>query len=140
MRFRRRLSPEARVDLVPMIDVVFQLVVFFMVSSTFMMTPGIEIILPSSTTAEPVLMGEMVVTIVSTDEIYLNRDRYTLESFDQVLAGISEERREEIKSVVIEGDRTVTYELMISTLDLFRKHGFTGINLRLREDATGSEP
>ena len=46
MRFRRRLTPEARVDLIPMIDVVFQLVVFFMVSSTFMLTPGIKLALP----------------------------------------------------------------------------------------------
>ena len=123
-----------------MIDVVFQLVVFFMVTSTFMMTPGIGLVLPSSTTTEPVLMGEMVVTIVSADEIYLNRDRYTLESFDEALAGISEDKREEIKSVVIEGDEMVTYELMISTLDLLRKSGFTGINLRLREDAANPEP
>ena len=139
MRFRRRLSPEARVDLIPMIDVVFQLVVFFMVTSTFMMTPGINLVLPSSTTAEPVLMSEIVVTIASRDEIYINRERYSLRSLEDALFDISNEEKDDIQSVIIEGDENVTYDLMISVLDVLRKRGFTGINLKLREDAAGSD-
>jgi biopolymer transport protein ExbD len=134
MRFRRRLSPEAKVDLIPMIDVVFQLVVFFMVTSTFMLTPGIGLVLPTSTTAEPVIMSELVVTVVSPDEIYINRDKYGLRTFEQALADISALTKDEIESVIIEGDEMITYELMITVLDLLRKRGFTGINLRLRED------
>lgn len=136
MRFRRRLTPEARVDLIPMIDVVFQLVVFFMVTSTFMMTPGIKLELPSSTTAEPVIMTEMVVTIASEDEIYLNRDGYSLEGFNDALAGLSEERKDDIESVILEADESVSYELMITVLDILRRNGFTGVSLKLREDAT----
>jgi len=60
MRFRRKLTTRATVELVPLIDVVFQLVIFFMVSTTFILTPGISIILPGSTTAEPVLMTKLV--------------------------------------------------------------------------------
>jgi biopolymer transport protein ExbD len=134
MRFRRRLSPEAKVDLIPMIDVVFQLVVFFMVTSTFMLTPGISLVLPTSTTAEPVIMSELVVTVVSPDEIYINRDKYGLRTFEQALTDISALTKDEIESVIIEGDEMITYELMITVLDLLRKRGFTGINLRLRED------
>ena len=78
MHFRRRLSPNANVDLVPMIDVVFQLVVFFMVSSTFVLTPGIAIDLPASSSTEPIVINRLVVTVVSQDEIYLNRDRVPL--------------------------------------------------------------
>jgi biopolymer transport protein ExbD len=119
-----------------MIDVVFQLVVFFMVTSTFMMTPGIKLVLPSSTTAEPVIMTEMVVTIAAEDEIYLNRDGYSLEGFDDALADLSEERKDEIESVILEADESVSYELMITVLDVLRRNGFTGVSLKLREDAT----
>ena len=72
MRFKRRLMPQANVDLVPMIDVVFQLVIFFMVSTTFILTPGISLVLPGSTTSEPVVMTKFVVTVISENEIYLN--------------------------------------------------------------------
>lgn len=125
--------PQANVNLIPMIDVVFQLVIFFMVSTTFIVNPGIPLVLPGSTTAEPVVMTKLVVTIVSRDEIYLNKDRRNLESLPEALREISGEERNHIKTVVVEGDRTVSYELMIQVLDVLRKAGFKGVNLRTRQ-------
>ena len=135
MRFKRRLKPTATVELVPMIDVVFQLVVFFMVSSTFIVTPGISLTLPESSTAEPVVMGRLVVTIVSEDEIYLNKEAYSLENLESAL-GRFEERRErgELRTVIVEADRSVSYSLMVKTLDTLRRGGFEGVNLRMREE------
>jgi biopolymer transport protein ExbD len=52
MRFRKSLTTRTNVELIPLIDVVFQLVVFFMVSTTFILTPGISLILPGSDTSE----------------------------------------------------------------------------------------
>jgi len=134
MRFRRRLTPEARVDLIPMIDVVFQLVIFFMVTSTFMMTPGINLQFPASTTTEPVLMANVVVTVASPDEIYINRDRYSLASFEEALGGLDEQERSEIDTIVIEGDREVSYDLLVKVLDRLRRYGFDSVSLRLLED------
>ena len=140
MQFKRRLTPEARVDLIPMIDVVFQLVIFFMVTSTFMMTPGINLNFPASTTTEPVLMTNIVVTVASQDEIYINRDRYTLASFEDALAGLDEQERAGIDSMVIEGDREVSYDLLVKVLDRLRLYGFTSVSLRLLEDKTAVSP
>jgi len=134
MQFKRRLKPTATVEIVPLIDVVFQLVVFFMVTSTFILTPGIALTLPDSSSAEPVVMSRLVVTIAAEDEIYLNKDRYTLDSFEQALGELTQ--REElsgIQTIVVEGDQTVSYSLMIHVLDMLRMHGFEGVNLRMRE-------
>jgi biopolymer transport protein ExbD len=133
MRFKRRLSPQANVNLIPMIDVVFQLVVFFMVSTTFIITPGISLVLPDSSTSEPVLMSRLVITVISRDEVYLNKERYTLAGLDESLAALSEDERGQIKTVVLEGDRGVSYSLMVEVLDTLRRNGFKGINLRTRE-------
>jgi biopolymer transport protein ExbD len=132
MTFRRRLKPTATVDLIPMIDVVFQLVVFFMVSSTFLLTPGISIELPDSSTAEPVVMTRLVVTVASEQEIYLNRERHSLGSLEQGLAAFRE--KESIETVIIEGDENVSYSLMVRLLDILRSGGFTGITLRTMEE------
>ncbi len=135
MKFKRRLKPTATVELVPMIDVVFQLVVFFMVSSTFILTPGISLTLPESSTAEPVVMGKLIVTIVSEDEIYLNKERYSLEGLDEALEDLKErQERGEIRTVVVEGDRSVSYSLMVRTLDSLRRGGFEGVNLRMNDE------
>lgn len=132
MTFKRRLKPTASVDLIPMIDVVFQLVVFFMVSSTFLLTPGITIELPDSSTAEPVVMTRLVVSVVSDQEIYLNRERFSLESLSE---GVSSFRdKEAVEAVIIEGDSGVSYSLMVRLLDILRENGFTGITLRTMEE------
>jgi len=143
MQFRRRLSRNANVDLIPMIDVVFQLVVFFMVSSTFIMTPGINLDLPGSTSSEPVVVTRTVVSVVSSDEVYLNRERFTLQELDLALrtASATDTQGElgpgeeaPMRSVVIEADRSVSYELMVQVLDVLRRNGYRGVNLRTRED------
>ena len=89
MKFQRRLKPQATVDLVPMIDIVFQLVVFFMVSTTFIITPGIGLTFPASTTAEPIVMTKMVVTVKSREEIYLNQERINISLLEERLAAIA---------------------------------------------------
>ncbi len=133
MVFKRRLKPEAKVDLIPMIDVIFQLVVFFMVSSTFIITPGISLEFPDSTTAEPVVMTNLIVTIVSEDELYLNDELSSVSSLSEMLGSLPGSSSEEIQNVVIEGDRRASYSLMVDVLDVLRESGFTGINLRMRE-------
>lgn len=135
MRFRRRLSPNANVDLVPMIDVVFQLVVFFMVSSTFVMTPGIALDLPESTSSEAVVLNRLVVTVVSPGEIYVNRDRVTLEELDVRLAETRVDAESgEALSAVLEGDSQVPYETLVAVLDVLRRNGYRGIALRTLQE------
>jgi len=134
MRFERRLKTRTTVDLVPLIDVVFQLVIFFMVSTTFILTPGISLVLPSSTTSEPVVMTKLVMTVVSKDEIYLNKEKYGIEGLGRRLSELTAEEKEEIKTVVVEGDERVSYTLLVEVLDVLRMNGFKGVNLKTRRE------
>lgn len=131
MQFRRRHNPKATVDLVPMIDVVFQLVVFFMVSTTFDLTPGIKLDFPESATAEQVVMNQLVVSVKGENELYLNKERLNnLQELDTLLASIDEDIQEEMNSIVLEGDKTVSYDFLVQILDVLRKNGFKGVNLK----------
>jgi len=135
MQFKRRLKPTATVDIVPLIDVVFQLVVFFMVSSTFILTPGISLTLPEASSAEQTVLTRLVVNIAAADPIYLNKEQYSLETLEEALEQFSQrEELREIQTVVVEGDQSVSYSLMVRVLDTLRQHGFEGVNLRMREE------
>jgi len=134
MQFKRRLKARTVVDLVPMIDVVFQLILFFLVSTTFAILPGITLQLPASSTAEPTAMTRLTISVVNRDEIYLNKDRVSLAELGQRLSQLSEAERAEIKSVTLEADRSISYGLTISVLDVLRKSGFRGINLHTLEE------
>jgi len=133
VRFKRRLEERSVVDLVPMIDVVFQLILFFLVSTTFAILPGITLQLPQSATAEPTAMTRLAVAVVSRDEVYLNKDKMTLDQLGKRLQSLTSAEREQIKSVTLEADRSVSYGLTIEILDILRQSGFRGINLHTLE-------
>jgi biopolymer transport protein ExbD len=78
-------------------------------------------------------MSKLTITVISRDEIYLNKERCDIYGLDSRLSKITEEERNEIRTVVIEGDEGVSYQLMVDVLDILRKNKFTGVNLRTRE-------
>lgn len=136
MRRARRGRLAASIDMVPMIDVVFQLILFFMVSTTMIVTPGIGLLFPVSSTAEKVAMTRMVVTVLSRDEIYLNRENVDIPKLQTRLSEIAKQEEKEPtkvqKTIVVEADKAVPYDLLIEVLDSLRKNGYKGINLRTR--------
>lgn len=127
VHFQRRLQPNVRPDLVPMIDVVFQLVIFFMLSSTLVTRTGLELELPGATSAQETVSSPITLTIVSSDEVYLGDEQLTLAALDALLQENPE--RFEDRVISIEADTALPYGTMITVLDILRTNGFRGANL-----------
>lgn len=127
---QRRLQVNSTPNLIPLIDVILQLVVFFMITTTFTRTPGINLKLPQSSTSEASKTSELVITVVSHDEIYVNTDKYEFATFDQIMAGYTKEERDKFADVIIQGDENIPYQLLVNVLDVLRKNGFNGANLK----------
>jgi biopolymer transport protein ExbD len=133
MRFRRKFEPQAAVNLVPMVDVVFQLVLFFLVSTTLALVPGIRLKLPASGTTERVPIRQLVVTVASATELWLNNEPVASASeLNARLAAMSEDDRTALESVIIEADQQVPYGLMVEVLDALRRNGLKDVGLRTR--------
>lgn len=127
VHFKRRLQPNVTVDLVPMIDVVFQLVIFFMLSSTLITRTGLELDLPDARSSQDTVTSSVTLSVVSRDEIYLGDQRYTLGELESLLADNREEYQD--RSIAIEADTTLPYGTMVAVLDVLRLNGFRGANL-----------
>jgi biopolymer transport protein ExbD len=115
--------------MIPMIDVVFQLILFFLVSTTFAMLPAINLNLPESSTAETTEVHALSVTIINRDEVYFNKDRISLSNLESFLINMMQTDQTEIQSVTLEADESVSYGLIIEVLDILRKNDFQNINL-----------
>lgn len=73
MRFKRKIFLEkGQLDLAPLIDVVFLLLIFFMLTSSFIFQPGIRVNLPKAVTSEVLHRDVLVVTISKDNKVYLN--------------------------------------------------------------------
>jgi len=124
-----RLKTRSTADLVPMIDVVFQLVIFFMISSVFNVAPGIALQLPESETSDNIPQTPLVITVVSDQECYVNKDQGTLEALPLML----ENQEYTGKSVILQGNSELPYQLLITAMDKLRLAGFESISLKTVE-------
>lgn len=129
MKFQRRLKPQVLVDLTPLIDIVFQLVVFFMVSSVFNTSPGIELELPESTSTTSVAITELVITVENRETVYLNEKVYNMDSLGEAVAGFEFDPSDEGENVVLESAKDIPYQMIISILDILRNNGYEAVNL-----------
>ena len=118
-------------DLIPMIDIVFQLILFFLVSTTFALLPGITVQLPESSTAEGGETRGLIITFSADGGIWFNDKAVTLEELHQeLLAFDTESVPREQYPIQLEADALVTNGTIVQLFDLLRKNGFSAVNLR----------
>lgn len=118
--YRARLSPT--LDLTPMVDVVFLLIIFFMVSTTFItLESGLPVDLPQATTAEGQPEGLPTVTINADGQIFLAGAIVTEEDLVGLLRSVLAES--EAETVVLRADQSVPHGLTVRVMDAIKRAG-----------------
>lgn len=135
MTIERRLKPQINIDLTPLIDIIFQLVIFFMISSTFKTAPGIELQLPDSGTATAITITELSVVAVSEDEVYVNKTRTTAQGAESVIRLELEGKQVDEVQAVLEAGAEAPYQLVVTLLDSLRRNGVDSVGLSTRTAA-----
>ncbi len=142
MTFRRRREyKRARIEIIPMIDTMFFLLVFFMLSSLALTKlRGLPVNLPQASTAEKANSLDMTVTIDKDQHIFVNKTPVTLDDLSAMLvqaAGGSDVDLSKA-SVVINSDKTVPYGVVISCIDAARSVGIVHFPLATAPEGKGS--
>ena len=75
MRFKKRLKANVRIDMTPMIDAVFLLLIFFMITSSIIKDPSININMPKAASSESQPDKDLVVTLSKDGALYLNETK-----------------------------------------------------------------
>ena len=132
----RRLSPKIGVDMTPLIDVILQLIIFFMITTTFRAAPGISLDLPGSRTAQSVSSSALHVVVMTENEIYVEKTRTDLEGLPAVLKQRVTGSDSSSVRAVLEGRSSASYQLIISVLDAFRMNGIENVGLITRKEKT----
>ena len=70
---------ESSIDLTPMLDVVFIMLIFFIVTSSFVKEPGVELFKPQATTQEECLRGTIIFAVDGRGDIHYNKNKVPLE-------------------------------------------------------------
>lgn len=134
MKFAVARRPDPLLDITPMIDIVFQLVLFFMVSTTFVNSPGIQVDLPRSS-AQTVIAEKKDVNIWMTcgtrleggacgdGAIYVGEDPVSEAELEDVLQDAADEDPSTL--VVIKADKGVQHGRVVTVMDMARARGLS---------------
>lgn len=133
MRFKRHMKLEhglRQIDIAPLIDMVFQLLIFFMLTSSFVMQPGIKVNLPKAVTSEAVKYENIEIVVSSENVIYLNGKVITMDEL-KVLLRQGAKRKQ---SVLIKSDRRASLGRVVEIWDTARDLGLTQINIATNQE------
>ena len=132
MRLRsKRASIRSNVDMTPMIDIVFQLILFFLVSTTFAILPGIKLKLPSSRTSEGTSYQGITITADADGLLFFNEKEVAIDELghELVMYDTGDVKKDQFP-VSLEADSEVTNGTIVKIFDVIRESGYAVINLR----------
>jgi biopolymer transport protein ExbD len=134
MAFRKKKRAEVRIEITPMVDVVFLLLIFFMISTSFIDTSAIGINLPQASTGTPDKEREEVRVYLEEDgTIHLNDREVDMEELKKQLRTYAKDA--ETASFKLLADQEVRHGRVITVVDLARDNGFGTLAIATRKTA-----
>ena len=109
-------------DLTPMIDVVFQLLIFFMVTAVFAITPGLDIKLPEAEEAQAPEKENLFIVVDQDGNMKLNHKSVTFATLKEDLQ-VKRRILDNTTMIIIQGDERSTHGQIVQVMDIARQVG-----------------
>ncbi|MFC1611465.1 ExbD/TolR family protein [Myxococcota bacterium] len=120
---RRRRSRITEVNITPLIDVVFNLLIFFLITTTFVQNPGIDVDLPRATDAPVQPQADSVIIAVTANGRLIHEGRAI--SDDELEHRLREHHKVRQNAIVIiQADKATSHGKVVEVMDLARRVGF----------------
>jgi len=140
VNFRRTRSEEVSVNLTPLIDVVFLLLIFFMVSTTFTRETQLKVDLPQAASGDPsesTSVQQIEVTIAANGEVAINDKALMAPGLGTIKAALQRESGGDMNlPVIITADAQTPHQSVITAMDAAGQLGFSRLRLTTSEMGT----
>jgi biopolymer transport protein ExbD len=139
MNFNRRRTEDPEINVTSLIDVVLLLVIFFMVSSTFIQDGRLRIQLPQSSAQPERRPADPIVIVVGPDGSYRVNDRALVNNTSATLRAALEKVAPEAKGqpVTIRADARASHQSVVTAMDVAGRLGFSQVNLATVNEQPG---
>jgi len=127
MDFEGRARIHSHLDIAPLIDIVFLLLVFFMLTSTFMVPEAIELELPESKSASVTDTTPIIVSLNQSGQLALNGEHIALEQLQSLLKPLL--KRDPKSAVTLKSDAHTEVQQLLVIMDEIRAAGGTNVAL-----------
>ncbi|MBV7298112.1 ExbD/TolR family protein [Enterovibrio paralichthyis] len=129
MRFQRQQKPreDAQVDLTSMLDIVFIMLIFFIVTSSFVRESGVDVNRPAASNTSMQAATSIYVAITDSNDIYIDKARIDVERIEATLSRLSSEQPD--AALVIQADKHAYSGTVVQVIDAAKGAGISRIAL-----------
>lgn len=120
------------IDLAPMTDMVFQVLLFFILSSSFIVEPGIKVNLPKSQTSEIQVQQKLMITVDKNQQIFIENKVVPLENLEEKIKLLLPYYSE--KLVIIRADKSIPHGLVVKIMDIAKLAGAEKLAIATEKD------
>lgn len=130
-RYRSQADNEDGIDMTPMLDVVFIMLIFFIVTTSFVKESGIEVNRPSAQTSEQQSRGNIMIAIRPNGEIWMDKRAVDIRA---VRANVERMRAENPEgTVVVMADKDSATGVLVEVMDQVRLGGVSNVSIAASE-------
>ncbi len=130
-RKHARKGDEAAIDMTPMLDIVFIMLIFFIVTTSFVKEAGLEVRRPAAETATPQVRGNVMIAVSETGDVWMSKRKVEV---DQVRILVQQAKAENPEgSVVIIADERAPTGVVVRVMDEARLGGAEQVAVAARE-------
>lgn len=132
MQFSAPVKSHINLQITPLIDLMFIIVIFLLVSTTFVEQPAVKINLPRGRVSEKIDKQPFIITVDTHQNIYLND---AILDKKQLFSRLNDTHKETPQTTIsLRADRTVNYGLAIEIIDLIKQAGFDKIVIQTQSE------
>lgn len=122
MRFQTRNRDDVQLDITPLVDVVFLLLIFFMLSTTLSINPGIKVDLPKAAAKQVKRKKTTIrVAIEASGRIYADGKKVSIQKLAGIFSGLAKKDPDTL--VIIEADKKVYHGVVVNVMDAAKTSG-----------------
>ena len=124
MQFSARTKTEVGLDITPIVDTVFNLLIFFALSLNFIVTPGITVNLPDASTEEIIREKEEIIILMDKHEgLFVNGHPVSMDGIAAILTKSAQTNKDTL--VIIQADQDITHGEVVRVMDTAKRAGMT---------------
>ena len=132
IRREKRVPEDSNIDITPMLDIVFIMLIFFIVTTTFIKETGVEVNRPNASTAVTDKKGNILIAITENNEIWIDKRMIDIRA---VRANVERMKAENPEgSVIIQADENSKTGLLVETMDQVRLAGVQNVSIAADKD------
>ncbi|MBZ0184178.1 MAG: biopolymer transporter ExbD [Melioribacteraceae bacterium] len=133
MKFEMENKPLNVFNFSSLTDIVLLLLIFFLLTSQFVIQTGVKVKLPGSKTNEQTLPSQLIVTITPESKIYLGSDLVGIDGLPMKLESASQNNSD--KNLIIRADKEVNIDLVIKVIDAAKGVGIDKFTIQTEKES-----